>query len=179
MDNLQPHRSLSNPLQINSPKNLFHVSANFHSIEYHFRLAIVSPLSACISGKISTAILNEATHCSLARKIGLSPAPLGKPYARPARDRQGAYLSVKVALPDTARPSLAELLRRTCSLGKPVIVLAARGASVRAASVSGRYCAAPLIRSAHFEQQSASPQHLPSTRRPIFVRHLPVAARVI
>jgi len=34
--------------------------------------------------------------------------------------------------------------------------------------VSVRYCAAPLIRSAHFEKQFASPQHLPSTRRPIF-----------
>lgn len=44
---------------------------------------------------------------------------LGNNYARPARSRQGPYLSVKVALPSTARPALAELPRgRVCSLGK-------------------------------------------------------------
>jgi len=59
---------------------------------------------------------------------------LGNNYARPARSRQESYLSVKVALPSTARPALAELPSvAPARLGPPVIVLAARCASVRAA----------------------------------------------
>jgi hypothetical protein len=51
--------------------------------------------------------LERITLPPLARKIGLSPAPLGKPYASPSRERQGSYLSVKVALPYTLARSVA------------------------------------------------------------------------
>ncbi len=104
MDNLQPH--YFNPFRINQCRIL---------------------ASRCKKPSITIGLWHSPEPPPLARKIGLSLAPLGKPYARPARDRQGSYLSVKVAFPDTARPSLAELLRRACSLGKPVIGLAARG----------------------------------------------------
>lgn len=85
-------------------------------------------------------------------KRSLSGA-LGNNYARPARSRQGSYLSVKV-LPSTARPALAELPTvAPARLGTPVIVLAARDASVRAAPVSS------------FAHPSLSLPHVPTPLR--------------